>query len=187
MTKQASLLNSFLSFPFISFPFLVSATALVTINASVQVMLRTSKTSDKVGQIFDDINDLPNRFDAILILGGGVPTSLEEPPVYVQKRCDDAAAVIQKVGSTPILCLSAGTAQMPQLMTASGRPIWEATASAAYLAKTHGIKDQVYVETTSFDTIGNAYFARTSHTDIVGWKRLLIVTNQVSSPKIRLY
>lgn len=143
-----------------------------------------SQASDQVGQIFNRINELPDRFDAILILGGGVPTSLDEPPVYVQKRCDDTAAVIQKVGPTPILCLSAGTAQMPQLMSASGRPIWEATASAAYLAKTHGIKDQVYVETNSFDTIGNAYFARTSHTDIAGWRRLLIVTNHVRSPKI---
>jgi hypothetical protein len=35
-------------------------------------------------------------------------------------------------------------------MSADGRPIWEATSSAAYLAKAHGIKDQVYVETTSF-------------------------------------
>jgi uncharacterized SAM-binding protein YcdF (DUF218 family) len=132
------------------------------------------------------------RIDAILVLGGGVPQSLEEPRAYVQRRCDDAASVVQNqkmmqltkrkkgtdAASLPILCLSAGTAHLPQLMAADGLPIWESTASAAYLQKRYGLEN-VYVETTSFDTIGNAFYARTSHTDIVGWRRLLIVTNEV--------
>ena len=67
---------------------------------------------------------------------------------------------------------------MPQRLTANGLPIWESTASAAYLQSKYNL-DNIYVEKTSYDTIGNAYFARTSHTDIVGWKRLLIVTNEV--------
>ena len=129
--------------------------------------------------------------DAIVVLGGGRPTSLDEPPIYVQRRCDDAAALVKRYQALksfnkrkkemsetlPILCLSAGTAHLPQLLAADGLPIWEATSSAAYLDKKHGIKEQIYVETTSYDTIGNAFFARVSHTDINGWRRLLIVTN----------
>jgi uncharacterized SAM-binding protein YcdF (DUF218 family) len=65
------------------------------------------------------------------------------------------------------------------MSAADGLPIWESTASAAYLQKRYGLIDNVYVETTSFDTIGNAFYARTTHTDIAGWKRLLIVTNEV--------
>jgi uncharacterized SAM-binding protein YcdF (DUF218 family) len=145
--------------------------------------------------VFHDPTEIPekiiNKIDAILVLGGGVPKSLEEPPVYVQRRLDDAASVVQirktiqptkkkqrTVDPLPILCLSAGTAHLPQLMAADGLPIWESTASAAYLQKRYGL-DSVYVETNSYDTIGNAYYARTSHTDIVGWRQLLIVTNEV--------
>jgi uncharacterized SAM-binding protein YcdF (DUF218 family) len=79
----------------------------------------------------------------------------------------------------PILCLSAGSAHVPQLMSADGLPIRESTSSAAYLKKAHGMESNVYVETTSYDTIGNAFYARTSHTDVNGWRRLLIVTNEV--------
>ena len=185
------------------FGFSFGATAMLLAALGV-IFIRSGHKSHKIGQIVNSIEDLPSQVDAILILGGGVPSALDEPPVYVQQRCDDAAAVIAKIVPTPILCLSAGTAHLPQLMSADGRPIWEATSSAAYLAKAHGIQDQVYVETTSFvslrddlcclgfrffflthqtvckDTIGNAYFARTSHTDIVGWRRLLVVTNHVS-------
>jgi uncharacterized SAM-binding protein YcdF (DUF218 family) len=148
-------------------------------------------------RLFHNPSEIPEkilaRFDAILVLGGGVPSSLEEPPAYVQRRCDDAASVVENrkiiqptkrkrreaAASLPILCLSAGTAHLPQLMSADGLPIWESTASAAYLQKRYGLVHNVYVETTSFDTIGNAYYARTTHTDIAGWKRLLIVTNEV--------
>lgn len=143
---------------------------------------------------FSDPSEIPvatiKSLDAILVLGGGRPSALEKPPLYVQRRCDDAAAVVQRRMSMskndskqiiPILCLSAGTAHMPQLLSTDGLPIWESTATAAYLEQHHGLRDNVYVETTSYDTIGNAFFARTSHTDIMGWRRLLIVTNKASS------
>jgi uncharacterized SAM-binding protein YcdF (DUF218 family) len=128
-----------------------------------------------------------DRMDAILVLGGGRPSSAGEPPAYVQRRCDDAAAIVQKKRSggshhppLPVLCLSAGTAHLPQLLSADGLPVWEATASAAYLERAHNLSD-IYVETASYDTIGNAYFARTIHTDVIGWRNLLIVTNKVRS------
>eukprot|EP00554_Chaetoceros_debilis_P012915 CAMPEP_0194114932 /NCGR_PEP_ID=MMETSP0150-20130528/21949_1 /TAXON_ID=122233 /ORGANISM="Chaetoceros debilis, Strain MM31A-1" /LENGTH=189 /DNA_ID=CAMNT_0038805279 /DNA_START=415 /DNA_END=981 /DNA_ORIENTATION=- len=38
--------------------------------------------------------------------------------------------------------------------------------------------DDVYAETTSYDTISNAFFARTSFCDLVGWKKLLIITSE---------
>lgn len=153
--------------------------------------------------LYNRVNDIPDSvirsLDAVLILGGGVPSKLDEPPRYVQRRCDDGAAVVRRhqnltddstAGSRsrrrrstrstlPILCLSAGTKHLPQLLSADGLSIFESTSCAAYLDEKHSLTKNVYVETTSFDTIGNAFFARTSHTDINGWRHLLIVTNKV--------
>jgi hypothetical protein len=129
---------------------------------------------------------LIQEFDAVFVLGGGAPSALEEPPLYVQKRADDAAKIVRRyqqssgggLASLSVLCLSAGTAHVPQLLSPNGFPIWESTSTAAYLAKKHQLTDNVYVETTSYDTIGNAFFARTSHTDVNGWRNLLIITNE---------
>jgi len=151
-------------------------------------------------------SDLIHSLDAILVLGGGRPKSIDHPPVFVERRCDDAIEVVRRrleskssenFGSLkgdykqnlPILCLSAGTAHLPQLLSADGLPIWESTACAAYiLSKNNKEKnasttntippESIYVETSSYDTIGNAYFARTSHTEFIGWRKLLIVTNE---------
>ena len=155
-----------------------------------------SKEKEKVFEFPEEIPpDLLLQLDAVLVLGGGVPTSLDVPLVDVQRRCDDAAKVVNKrkvLESTlrsrrgkdlPILCLSAGTKHLPQLLSADGLPIWESTSCAAYLDVNHGINTNVYVETTSYDTIGNAFFARVSHTDITGWRNLLVITNEVSSAR----
>ena len=149
--------------------------------------------------IFISPSEIPNAslsgLDAIFILGGGVPASYADPPSYVKSRCDAAAQVFIRCGQllakkggtkedqTPaILTLSAGTAHMPQLLSSDGLPIWESTASAAYLMDQYS-KEQIppskiLVETTSYDTISNAYFARTSFADVLGWNQILIVTTE---------
>lgn len=145
---------------------------------------RRSRSEIGVGEIYSNVADIPTKvvFDAILILGGGVPSSLEEPPLFVQKRCDDAVTIMSRQDEKiPMLCLSAGSTHVPQLMSPRGLPVWESTASAAYLRKNYQLESNLYVETTSYDTIGNAYFARTSHTDVAGWRRLMIVTNKVGN------
>lgn len=148
-------------------------------------------------QLYMSVDDIPEssllKLDAVLVLGGGVPPSLEYPLPFVQKRCDDAAAVVHRHrsltnslrtaknthSSLPVLCLSAGTVHGRQLLSADGLPVWESTSCAAYLQVHHAITEHVYVETTSYDTISNAFFARVSHTDITGWKKLLIITSEV--------
>ena len=39
-------------------------------------------------------------------------------------------------------------------------------------------KEQVFAETTSFDTISNAFYTRTTFTDVTGWRRILVVSNE---------
>lgn len=138
----------------------------------------------------------------ILVLGGGVPTSPNSPPEYVKIRCDAAAIIYQESikakkkqnnnvtndnnnnndDAPSILCLSAGTAHLPQLINPiNGLPIWESTASAAYILEKYPStvsSDKLFVETTSYDTISNAFYTRTNFTDIIGWKNILVITNE---------
>jgi uncharacterized SAM-binding protein YcdF (DUF218 family) len=162
--------------------FLLFVCIRITQMAPHQNNAASKRTQFKSSQIYTYLQDvtLNNDYDAIFVLGGGAPSSLYEPPLYVQQRCDDAAAVRAAASKDiPILTLSAGTTHLPQLLTAQGLPIWESTSSAAYLQQKHNIRTNVYLETTSYDTIGNAFFARISHADIVGWRKLLIITNEV--------
>ena len=60
--------------------------------------------------------------------------------------------------------------------------LWESTACAAYLMNhpKYPVEERLlYVETSSYDTISNAFFARSTMTDVAGWRKLLIVTNEV--------
>ena len=78
-------------------------------------------------------------YDCILVLGGGVPLGPSTCLPFVANRCD-AAVKIRAAHATrgdgteqpPLLCLSAGTAHAPQLLSSAGLPIWEATVSAAH-------------------------------------------------------
>ncbi|KAG7338414.1 DUF218 domain containing protein [Nitzschia inconspicua] len=173
---------------------------------------RLSKLQQRLYNSPQDVpDDLIQSLDAILVLGGGVPTSIDHPPVYVERRCDDAIRIFERRRQQvlpkkknrsnqrelititnnvsysnddhdlSVLCLSAGTAHVPQLMGHDGLPLWESTACAAYLAQNGGQfipPSNIFVETTSYDTIGNAFFTRTAHTDINGWRRLLVITNE---------
>ncbi|KAL7431089.1 hypothetical protein ACHAXM_002520 [Skeletonema potamos] len=140
-------------------------------------------------ELFSNLDDYVSlKLDAILVLGGGVPSSPKDPPTYVKRRCDVVAALMNAFQernnwSIPsVLCLSAGTAHLPQYITPhNGLPLWESTASAAYLMQhpTYPVPEKyMFVETTSFDTISNAFFTRSSFTDINGWRRLLVVSNE---------
>ena len=135
----------------------------------------------------DDVpHDVTQSLDAIFVLGGGIPSSVNSPPEYVKLRCDAAIGVCKQVsevtGDIPaVVCLSAGTAHLPQLLSDDGLPVWEATASAAYiLESTETIpEEKIFAETTSYDTISNAYFARTSHAEVAGWRNILVITSEV--------
>lgn len=201
--------------PLHSFRFVVAATlAFVSLIGGFVLASAVTKDDDATqtsSGIFQSIDDIPRSvvksLDVVMVLGGGAPKSVDEPPAYVKKRCDDAAEVVKAqaelqgggrgkrterttaVGNDdvapsdaraqlPILCLSAGTALVPQAMSSGGLPIWEATACAGYLRRNHGLSKNVYVETTSYDTIGNAYFARTTHSDVAGWRNVLVITNE---------
>jgi len=129
-----------------------------------------------------------NDFDAIVVLGGGRPSKPQEPPLFVQNRCDLAAQrykeqLLRGVGSI-ILTLSAGTAHLENLRRDDGSLVLESQASAQYLHEKHELPlDAMRMELTSFDTIGNAYFARTQFADVMNWKRILVITTDWHMPR----
>ena len=148
--------------------------------------MTTFSTSEPYLEVSEVPDDIISKLDAIIVLGGGVGNAINSPPPYVQDRCERAASIFQRAvrlesnNNVPVMiALSAGTAHFPQLMSDTGLPIWESTVSAAYLMeKLHIPAEKVFVETTSYDTISNAYFTRTGFTDITGWSNLLIVTDE---------
>ena len=143
-------------------------------------------------EIYASAKEIPDevvaKLHAIVVLGGGVPVSPNEPPIYVIERCKDAARIFHRHESAGdsshrshlnIITLSAGTAHLPQLLSSDGLPVWESTASASYLMTELGVpKQYLFAETTSYDTISNAFFTRTNYADMAGWKNLLIITNE---------
>ena len=119
------------------------------------------------------------RYDAILIPGGGVREG-GALPTWVKRRLDWAIQVQQ---GEYILTLSAGTVHKPPPVDENAFPIFESVAAADYLVR-HGIDPRkVLVETSSYDTIGNAYFARVIHVDPRGFSRLLVITSAFHMPR----
>lgn len=122
--------------------------------------------------------------EVILVLGGGVPLSKDLPPPWVQTRCLKASeiysSILTKCHRQPpkILTLSGGSANLPILIDEDGFPIFESTAAARYLISTLQIPSKdILFEVSSYDTIGNAFFARASFVDIQNWSNLLVITS----------
>lgn len=113
------------------------------------------------------------HFDAVLIPGGGLTPAGELAP-FVRARLDRAL----EYAADWYIPLSAGTPHVPPPLDARGYPIWEAIPAARYLHERGIPQTQIAAETCSYDTIGNAYFARAAHTDPLGLRRLLVVNSE---------
>jgi uncharacterized SAM-binding protein YcdF (DUF218 family) len=118
------------------------------------------------------------EFDAVLIPGGGLALSGNLVP-FVRARLDRALAHSADL----YIPLSAGTPHLPPPLDARGYPVFEAIPAAQYLHERGVPKSRILTETCSYDTIGNAYFARTAHTDPRSLRRLLIVTSKFHMPR----
>jgi uncharacterized SAM-binding protein YcdF (DUF218 family) len=84
---------------------------------------------------------------------------------------------LERAGGAWILALSAGTPH------AAPRGVYESVAAARYLIGRGYDPRRVLVEWSSYDTIGNAYFARMNHTEPAGLARLLVVTSEFHLPR----
>jgi uncharacterized SAM-binding protein YcdF (DUF218 family) len=115
---------------------------------------------------------------AIIVPGGGLLDDGELPPhtvLRLQQALDIYHACERR--ACKVIALSAGTTHKPQPRDARGFPVTEAAAAAKYLLSQGVVETDMLEESLSLDTIGNAYFLRTLHTDVLGIRRLVIVTN----------
>jgi uncharacterized SAM-binding protein YcdF (DUF218 family) len=113
------------------------------------------------------------EFDAILIPGGGLKSDGSLTP-FVQARLDRAL----ERSAEFYIPLSAGTPHLATPLDARGYPIFEAIPAARYLHSRGIPRRQILPEVFSYDTIGNAFFARTVHTDPLGLRRLLTINSE---------
>jgi hypothetical protein len=122
------------------------------------------------------------RHDAILICCGGV-TEKGTLPLWVKTRVE--TALLHSNGTEWFLCLSFGTTHKRPVLDRKGFPVTEAAAVAQAL-RARGIPARrILLENISLDTIGNAYFSRAVHTDIRGFRRLLVVTSAFHMDRTR--
>jgi hypothetical protein len=118
------------------------------------------------------------QFDAVLIPGGGLTPSGELTP-FVCARLDRALAH----SADFYIALSAGTTHLPPPLDARGYPTVESIPAARYLHE-HGVpRGRILIEACSYDTIGNAFFARAIHTDPRSLCRLLVVNSRFHMPR----
>ncbi|MDX1984251.1 MAG: YdcF family protein [Bryobacteraceae bacterium] len=120
------------------------------------------------------------RFDAILIPGGGVRPGGVLPP-WADARVSLAASLYQ---GEYLIALSGGTPHRPPPLDEAGFPIFESVAAARRLRELGIPQNRILTETASYDTIGNAYFARVIHTDPAGFRSLAVVTSEFHMPRV---
>jgi len=121
-------------------------------------------------------------FDAIVILGGGLRDGGLLPPWSIARF---ERALERQTGTEAFICLSQATVHRPPPLDGRGFPVTEAAAGARYLIERGIEPERIRLEALSLETIGNAAFTRLLHTDVAGWRRLLVVTSAFHMPRSR--
>lgn len=121
--------------------------------------------------------------DAFLVPGSGLLPSGEVPPL-IANRLDWIVA--HETGSELVILLSGGTVYKAPPLDPAGRPIFESVAAARYLVARGFDTNRLLTETASYDTIGNAYFARVIHTDPLALRRLAVVVSEFHAARCRV-
>lgn len=119
--------------------------------------------------------------EMIVVPGGGLRADGGLPP-WTCRRLDRALAY-GKEGC--FLVTSGGTTYKPPPLDAAGFPIFEAAAAAEYLIAAGVEPDRIFIETSSYDTIGNAFFSRLLHVEPGGFRNLRIITSAFHMPRTR--
>lgn len=122
-----------------------------------------------------------SQYDAILIPGGGL-TEHGELPIWTKRRLERA---IQIGDFRFIITLSAGTTHKPPPLDEKGFPVLESVAAAKYLLQKGIPAQRILIETSSYDTIGNAFFSRVIHIDPLCLEKLLVITSEFHMPRTK--
>lgn len=95
----------------------------------------------------------------IFVLAGGMKNS-QQNHKFVESRLNRAVEEFTKTDDAIIVCMGGGTYHKPPFTTNHGYVIHESTCCAKYLIKNYNIEpNKIMREWSSYDTIGNGYFA----------------------------
>ena len=128
-----------------------------------------------------EINEI--KLDIIIVLAGGLNEKgkLHE---WVIRRLNRAIE-LYKIYNIPILCCGGGTYHKPPFINDSGFVVHESTECVNYLVQNNVMKNMIYREWSSYDTIANAFFSMTSHI----WcrpkiKNIAIITSEFHNERV---
>ena len=121
-------------------------------------------------------------YDSILIPGGGLLNDGSLPP-WTIARLEHALTL--KDECDWLILLSGGTVHKPPPVNENGFPLFESHVLAKHLINAGINSNRILTEISSYDTIGNAYFARMLFTDPLALKKLLIITSAFHMPRTK--
>ena len=123
-------------------------------------------------------------FDAIIVPAGG--QTPDGPPPHVMERLDKAIELSKQYPKAMIVVTAKGTPHKPCPTDEAGFERPEAADNARILIERGGVNpSRIVEETMSLETVGNAYFARIVHTEILGLRRLAIINNSFHLPRTK--
>jgi hypothetical protein len=123
-----------------------------------------------------------HKFDCILIPGGGLLEDGSLPPWTIARLI---YALSVKDECRWFILLSGGTVHKPPPVNADGFPLFESSELAKHLVNAGINSNRILTEISSYDTIGNAHFARLLFTEPLQLKNLLIVTSEFHMPRTK--
>ena len=71
------------------------------------------------------------------------------------------------------------------ILDEEGYPLFESGVAANYLVEEGIGSEKILREWASYDTVGNAYFARVIHTDPRQWRKLAVITSEFHMARTR--
>ena len=122
------------------------------------------------------------KFDCILIPGGGLLEDGSLPP-WTIARLNYALSV--KDECRWFILLSGGTVHKPPPVNAYGFPLFESRELAEHLVNAGINSNRILTEINSYDTIGNAHFARMLFTEPLKLQKLLVITSEFHMPRTK--
>ena len=112
----------------------------------------------------------------IIILGGGL-TKNYQLPTWVKDRCSQAIKIFNNAPDNFNIVTASGGSYHYKPNIAGNFIEFESCIIAKYLIDNQIPSDKIYRESSSYDTIGNMFFIRTTITDPLDLKDLIIITS----------
>jgi hypothetical protein len=135
----------------------------------------------------NDENNNSSSLDAIVVVAGGFTPDNLWLPEWVLERLDYCAEAHKKANEKAYICIAgSATPHKPPPLQKGGFIYHESTMMAEYLIDTHDVHPgKILKDTSSMDTIGNAYFTRYVHAIPRGWKNVEVVTSKFHMRRVK--